>query len=243
MTNATLQPDGMQPTGDLTPEHRSRNSALVWGAILLGVGIVTLLSNLGIFEKVVPFFWALLFAAGGLGFLYVFLRDTQKHWWAAIPAFALFGLAGTVTVSEYAPSQLASLGGAVFLGGLGLGFLAVYLVRREHWWALIPAGTMLSLAATAAVTDSGFAVDSDLGGGIFMLGLGITFLVVALVPGRDGKGRWWAFIPSAVLLIMGVMLLFEATQYLAYMGYVWGAVLVVAGGALLYKALGQKDQR
>jgi hypothetical protein len=240
MTNTTLQPGDMQPTGGLTPEHRNRNSALIWGAILLGAGLLTFLSNLGIFAGVFPFVWALVFAAGGLAFLYVFLRSTYGNWWAAIPAFTLLGLAGTVTIGEYAPMQMRSLGGAVFLGGIGLGFLAIYFVRRDFWWALIPAGTMVSLAATAAVSESGLAANDDLSGGVFMLGLGLTFLVVALAPGRDGRGRWWAFIPAAVLLLIGVLLFFSATQALAYMGYIWGAALVVAGGALLYKALGQR---
>ncbi len=238
MNDTTVRPDSA-PVGG---KPRRTNQALLWGALLVVAGIITFIANLGLFSNVAEFIVAAAFGAGGLVFLYFFLRDTQGSWWAAIPSGALLSLAGTIMVAEYAPASTRFLSGAVFLGGLALGFLAVYVVRRDMWWALIPGGVLASLASMAAINDSGMRWGNDIGGGLLFLGMGVTFLLVALAPDEHGKGRWWAFIPAAILLVIGALVLASYTAALESMGFVWGALLVIGGGFLLWRSLSKQDE-
>lgn len=236
MQNTTLQDPQIQDVG---PGHEPRKTnPLLWGALLIGAGVLLLLQNLGIFQSVAPLFWTLAFAAGGLVFLYFFLAKPQSTWWAAIPGFTLLGLGAMIFVSDVAPSALNFLGGSVFLGSIGVGFLMVYFARREFWWALIPAGVMGTLAVVAAVDASRMA--GDLGGSVFFLGLGLTFAAVGLLPGPDGKTQRWAFIPAAVLLVMAIVV---GTVYASTLNYVWPIVLIVAGVYFIYRALQSRPLR
>jgi len=77
--------------------------------------------------------------------------------------------------------------------------------------------------------------NADIAGGIgsgslFFLGLGLTFLLVAVLPNPFGKMQW-AFIPAAVLVVMGALLGSQATAGL--IGYIWPAVLIIIGLVVL----------
>ena len=112
-----------------------------------------------------------------------------------------------------------------------MGFLLVYLRNRQAWWAIIPCGVMITLALV-----TGLESESELGvGGVFFLGLALTFLVVYLVPNPEGR-MTWALIPAAVLGIMGFLILAAAVQLI---GFLWPLALVVVGAYLLFRALRQ----
>ncbi|MFQ5812910.1 MAG: hypothetical protein ACE5I2_06955, partial [Anaerolineae bacterium] len=92
------------------------------GAILLiVVGILLLLQNLGILVGIVALIWSLIFGAGGLVFLYMFLTN-RTQWWAIIPGFGLLGLAALIALDEFLPRVGEALGVMIFLGGVGLAF-------------------------------------------------------------------------------------------------------------------------
>ncbi len=220
--------------------RRGRNRAAVWGTILLVSGLLTLASATNLFGGVAPFVFALLFAAGGFAFGYLLLSDHKRYWWSAIPMFAFLGLAGTIMVSEYAPAAMAALAGPGFLAMLGLGFAVVFAVRRDFWWALIPGGALFSLAVTAAIDESAIGRD-NLSGGVFLLGLGLTFLLVALERSQGENRRWWAYIPAAVLIVLGLLVALSATAMLESFNVIVALAMVVGGGYLLYKALGDRN--
>ena len=94
--------------------------------------------------------------------------------------------------------QYEDFGGAIFLGGIGLSFFAVYLTDRvERWWALIPGGVLVTLAG---VTIAAQRFGEFQTAGFFFFGLAITFLLVALLAGMR-----WAYWPALVLGIMGFL--------------------------------------
>jgi len=202
-------------------------SRILWGLLLIITGVVFLLQNLFRFE-IGPIFWGTLFALAGLFFIMTYVNQ-RPNWWALIPGFTLLGVAATILTSSYLP-MLENISGGVFvLGGIGTGFVAVYLAERRQWWAIIPAGVMYSLTAIVLFDNllGGFG-----SGGILFIGLGITFMILAIIPTSGGR-MTWAWYPAIPLAIMGI-LIFAASEDL--FRFVLPAALIVGGFLLVIRA-------
>ena len=87
---------------------------------------------------------------------------------------------------------------------VGLSFFCVYLVDRTNWWAIIPAGVMVTIGIVSSVDQ---AYESKIGTGFFFLGVGITFALLPLLPSPAGK-MGWAWIPALALAALGAFFLF-----------------------------------
>jgi hypothetical protein len=192
---------------------------LIGAALILG-GVLMLLDRADILKGATDFFWAGVLALGAGIFLYNFFSDRSK-WWAAIPGFTLAGMAASSLLLDR-----IGWGGLAFLGGIGIGFWAIYFADRSRWWAIIPGGVLLTLGFTSVMTDAYGVIDS---GGVFFVGLGLTFVLVALLAKMK-----WAFIPAAVLLLLGFFL---GTPFIGIMEYVWIGVLLVSGIVLVVSAV------
>lgn len=207
--------------------YRTRG-AQIWGLLLVIAGVLLLLGTLGILGQVVAYIWGLLFAAAGLGFLYVFW-SRRDNWWAVIPGMVLLGISGVIVVNEAAPQWGAAWSGSLFLAALALAFWIVYVNERANWWALIPAGVLTTLALVAGLDSVLPGLET---GGVFFLGLGLTFLILSVVRTPEGR-LTWALIPAAVLLVMGALLVARSVRAFAYL---WPIALVVVGAYLLFRA-------
>lgn len=206
--------------------NRTKSPTLV-GALLVGVGVLALLQNFGLLGGLAALLWAALGAAGGLAFLAAFLRSPE-HWWAAIPGMTLLGLASVTLVGTLAPWAAGAWLGGLFLGSIGAGFLLVFLTQRERWWAVIPAGVLLTLAAVAALAD---VLPGEAIGAVFFLGLALTFGALSRLPGYEEQLRW-ALIPAAVMLTMGLVVLMATSPLV---NILVPAALIIGGLALLYR--------
>jgi hypothetical protein len=195
---------------------------LIGAALILG-GILMLFDRTGILKGATDLFWAGILAVGAAIFLFWFFSDRSK-WWAAIPGFTLAGMAASSLLLDR-----IGWGGFAFLGGIGLGFWAIYFAKRERWWAIIPGGVLITLGITSVMTDAYGVMNS---GGVFFVGLGITFVLVALLAKMK-----WAFIPAAVLLLLGFFL---GTPFVGVLEYVWIGILLVAGAILVISAFRSK---
>lgn len=155
----------------------------------------------------------------------------------AIPGGALLGPGLSVVASEAGLPGAETWGGSLFLGALGIGFAAVYLRDHGRWWAIIPTGVMLTLAlpAVGGATEAGARVS----GALFFVGLAVTFVLVAVLPGGPGRRRW-AWIPAAALAVLAVLVALEATALLSVFDYLWPLALIAGGGFLLWRALGRR---
>jgi hypothetical protein len=191
---------------------------LIGAALILG-GILMLLDKAGVLKGATDFFWAGLLAIGAGFFLFWFFSDRSK-WWAAIPGFTLAGMAASALMLDK-----IGWGGLAFLGGIGVGFWAVYIRQTAQWWAIIPGGVLLTLGFTSALTEAFNIVET---GGVFFVGLGLTFLLVALLAKMK-----WAFIPAAVLLLLGFFL---GTPFVGVLEYAWIGILLIAGIVLVISA-------
>jgi hypothetical protein len=190
----------------------------LWLGILLVLGgLLSLLDATGIISNGGGIFWGLILGAGGLIFLYMLINN-RENWWAAFPAFTLLGLAA----SSFLPKSLSAYDGLVFFAGISLGFWWVYFTSNDRWWAIIPAGVLLTLGIVSSVDK---AAGDMATGGLFFLGLGLTFILVAVLPG--GSSRSWALIPGTVLLLFGALL---GTPLRGLTAYLWPAVLIILGG-------------
>lgn len=202
---------------------------LVGGVLLIAAGIFLLLDRFGVIPNVLPYIWIALFAASGVVFLLVYAAD-RSQWWALIPGFALLGLSGTSATAIFMSSFVGEWGGAIFLGGIALGFWLIFALHREHWWAGIPAGILTTLAVIAGSEPSMAGMGTS---AIFFIGLGLTFLLIYIVPSPSGR-MVWPLIPAAILLIMGILL---GTSYVEVLAYIGPIALIVGGGYFLFRAL------
>jgi hypothetical protein len=193
---------------------------VLWGLLLVLAGIVFLLDSIGTIS-IGDYQWAIILVIGGLAFLSVFFADRQ-HWWALFPAFGLL-IGGTILFFESSFPWISSdFGGAIALGGIGLAFLLIFLSNFKNWWALIPAGVLFSLAAMFVL-----GIES---GGVFLIGLGLTFGVLGFIPTEHGRMRW-AFIPAVVLILLGIFITLAVYNLFAVL---WPLALIAAGVMIIY---------
>jgi hypothetical protein len=218
--------------------EQSTDLRLLWGGLLIIAGLFFLVQNMGWFdflgfipEALWSLIWAGIFGAAGLAFLAGLLLTGRRNWWMAIPGFTLLGLSGTIVASDiltFIPFE-----GSIFLGSIGLGFLTVYVLNRDMWWAIIPGGVLGTLALVAGIDE--FNV-GDLSGAVFFLGLGLTFVLVGLVPTPKGRMAW-AFIPAGVMLVMSMVVL---TSTYGLLNLLWPLILVGVGALILFRNLFQR---
>jgi hypothetical protein len=166
---------------------------LIGGGLILMGGLI-FLERLGLFRGLLDLFWGAVMLVAAAYFLYRFALDPRGEWWAAIPGFALAGLATESLMSPF----FGDWDGLFFLGALGLGFFAVYLSGRQRWWAIIPGGVLITLAFISVLSDWLGVEDT---GGFLFVGFGLTFLVVAVLASMQ-----WAYIPGVILLVLGAIL-------------------------------------
>lgn len=203
-----------------------RNSALVWGVLLIVLGIGFLMQSLNLFKGMGTLLFAGFMALGGGVFLYVRTQNAE-NWWGFIPGFSLLGLAGLIAWETLFTGS--DLGVVAFMGGVSLGFWAVYLDSRDRWWAMIPGGVLAALALMLLAAALNVPVDE---GGLFLLLMGVAFVVVALFSPREVDTRW-AFIPAGILGLIGLVLVLasaELARFVVPAGLLAGGIYLLARG-------------
>jgi len=205
---------------------------ILWGGLLIAAGGLFLLQEFGLIPDAWGVIWGLAFGIAGCVFLYAFFSD-RTQWWTLIPGFSLLSLAAIILVEDFFPG--IDWVGAIFLGGIGLSFWVIYFLNREHWWAVIPGGVLVTLALVAGIDPF---VDGDFSGGIFMLGLGATFALVGVLPTHQGRMKW-AFIPAIILGIIGFFLL---SPFMPLLEYIWPVALILLGLFFVFRNFSPKNK-
>lgn len=187
----------------------SRNTVI--GILLIALGALALLSNVGVLSGLGSVLGAILFAAAGVLLVRLYARRDQI--WSLPAAFSFFGLAAAALVD-------GPLSGPYFLGLTGAGFLLLYAVERRHWWTIIPGGALISLGVVAGVDELAPRMDA---GPVLLFGLALTFLAVYAV------GQRWAVWPALALGAIAVVALSTVSRWLL------PVILIGAGLYLLYR--------
>ncbi len=203
-------------------------SRVLWGILLILVGLLFLLESLEMLD--LGSAWAVLFAAAGLIFGYVFIEDRTK-WWTTIPAMALLGIGGLIGLDALLAGDVGSWGASLFLGSLGLAFLIIYLTtQREQWWALIPGGVLVTLAIVVGLEPPSCRTRHSWGCSSW--GWASPSPSSTLFAGRD-KGLRWALIPAG----FGARVSSFCRLLAGLAAIVWPVVLIVIGGYVLLRSL------
>ncbi len=209
---------------------RKPNPVAAVGVFLILLGLLLLLETLGLLRSGAELAVAAAFALGGAAFLWGFVSRCE-WWWSAIPGMALLGIGLLIGYTTLAGGDGGELAASLFLGTLGAGFFLVYLRLREHWWAIIPGGVLLTLALTVGLEP---AFDKDEATvAVLFLGLALTFVLVYLAPNPEGR-MTWAPIPAVILAVIGTLILAGSAQLL---GYIWPLALMAGGLLLLLKTM------
>jgi len=198
------------------------------GIVIVLAGVLFLLQNLGVIRGALPLLWSLLFAASGLLFLMLFFGQ-RANWWALIPGMTLLGLGTLIGWTEFGPRSAEDLGASLFLGFIAASFWLIFFTDRQRWWAIIPGGVLATTALMVGVETVARA-PLDMGG-VFFLGIGLTFALVAAVPTPEGRMKW-AVIPAVILLGMGLLILAASVRWL---NFLWPGLLILLGLYLLLR--------
>jgi hypothetical protein len=199
--------------------------------VLVALGSLFLLQNFGFLGNIGDLIWPLLFGLGGLAFLWVFISN-REHWWALIPGFALLGLAGTIFLSglDVMGEVAGGVAGGFLLGSISMAFFVIYIIRRDNWWALIPAGVLFTLALVATVSSF---LPGEMAGSIFFFGLAATFCALYLLPTELDRPTW-ALIPAGILAIIGLLVLISSGTMISLL---IPLALIAAGAIMVLRAV------
>ncbi len=118
--------------------------------------------------------------------------------------------------------------GTIVLVMIGISFISIYLFESEHWWTLVPGGAAITIGVLSGITSS---FDPAWGLGLFVVGLAITFALVAILPTKAGQMSW-AWIPAGSLVFLGLFLVLTGGRFL---GYVIPLLLIVGGSVLVIR--------
>ena len=198
---------------------------IIFGFVLIFAGSMFLLQNLGIFYGGTDLLVSILLGSVGGAALYVYANN-RENWWALIPGFTLIGVALNIVLDVISSTLGNMFGGAIVLGGIALSFWMIFFTKRNSfWWAVIPAGVLSSVAVQEILEN---VMPTD---GIFMLGLGLTFLFIARLPGYEDNLKW-AYIPGGIILAIGVI---QLSFVQSVMNILLPLALIGAGGYVIYK--------
>ncbi len=125
-----------------------------------------------------------------------------------------------------------------FFALLGLSFVFSYLNKRTDWWRLIPAFTLLAVAAVIFLSTRGVAAAWV--AAALLSGIALAFLVIYA---SDREERWWALIPFGSVTVMVAVILLGAQP--ATSTALLGAVLFGGMGLVFFLiyALARDRQR
>jgi hypothetical protein len=212
-----------------------RNARLSFGIVLILAGILLLAQRLSfIGGKWDDAIMTLAFGTGTLYFASLFFSE-RSRWWAALVAFIFLGLAASQFIEVFLPGVPGAYVCASTLLLMGLGFMAIYFIDRQMWWALIPGGVMLSLTGVVLLEELVPKVPFEPAGLLF-LGLGLTFLVLYFLR-TQGTRLTWAIYPALSLLLFGLFIGFGNEDL---WNIIWPSIIVLLGVYFIFGAFRRK---
>lgn len=202
-----------------------------WALIPGGVMLFLALTLLFVDSSGGEWIGALFLFMIALSFFVVYLNNRTRTW-ALLVAY-IVGVLGIAPLMATGGRDAAYFG-PVFLFAVALPFFFVYFRAPENWWAIIPAGSVATVAVLAALAIAGWIRNATEGGyanALLMGGLAATFAVVWLRHSRP-----WAKVVTIALALVGVASVFFAS----YSQILWPVAIILVGVYLFFTALRPK---
>jgi len=208
-----------------------RTMNIVWGTIIILLGVLLLLITTGIIDININASWlfGILFFFAFLFFMGLYISMQRKQFWPLIPGIIMLGLSLLILSEEI--GIRGSIGAGLFMLFIGLSFLVVYVFHSEHWWAVIPAGIVGSVSLVILFGDL-------VGVGLMFLGMGVTFIALYFILLSTEDKHWWPLIPGGILAFMGILFLFFGP--IEFGNYILPIALIIVGLILIFQSLKKK---
>ena len=165
-------------------------------------------------------------ALAGTGGAMLFEFGRHRRAWLAPTGAGTAAIGLLIAADSIHTGGLGDWGGVLLLGAVGLGFLAIARVPEAHWWPIIPAGVLLTLAALAGLPAGG-----TLGGAFLFAGLAATFVIVFLAPPAPFT-RVWALVAGGTCAVIAIAVV---GMHPEVMGTATAIALIAAGAWLLFR--------
>ena len=205
-------------------------SALFWGVMLTGAGLLALADQMGYTDTFSPQVWMVVLSTISLAGMLSYALSGWKEWAWLFPV-GIFG--GLALVVGLAGSRLdsAAVASPLFFGLL-IPFIGAYLTdRSRNWWAVIPGGVMLFLALTTLLVDS---VRGEWVGALFLFLIALSFLAVYL----NDRTRLWALLVAYIIGVLSIApMLASGGETAAYYGPIFLFAVALPFFVLYFRSL------
>ena len=209
-------------------------SNLVFGSLLVLIGLAYLLNNLDIIFIESEVAVSTIFLAIGAYLLFKFSKTKAMGF---LIMGAIFTFIGLVIWLESIPGFDDQFIGVIVLWTAAALFSYGFLKNSENWGFLIPAGILFTIGSMVWLEM--VLYNEDVLGSVFFLGLGSTFGFLYLI--RNDENRLdWAKVPALCLVAFsGFLFLVTSDSLITDMFF--PVVLILLGGYLVYNASKQKS--
>jgi len=209
-------------------------SNLVYGGLLVLVGVAYLLNNLDIIFIENEVVVSMVFVAIGA---YLFFTFAKTKAMGFLITGSIFTFIGLVIWLESIPGFDDQFIGVIVLWTAAALFGYGFLKNSENWGFLIPAGVLFTIGSMVWLDM--ILYNDDVLGSVFFLGLGSTFGFLYLIRSQKNKLDW-AKVPALCLIAFsGFLFLITSDSLITDMFL--PIVLTLSGGYLVYNATKQKS--
>lgn len=210
------------------------NARRAFAIILIAIGVLVLLQNTGIAEgETGQVISTVVLGALGIFFTALYFPGRRQWFWVAL-GLAVFSFALS-NIVYFMPALDEFYRQVIIFVGVGISFLTIYLHNRMQWWAMFPAGLLISIGASQLAEHLSPALEPS---GILVLGLGVAFVVLFLVPTPVGQLKF-ALLPGLILLALGAVIIIGAPYNIS--DYLLPGLILIAGVVLILLTLRKRE--
>ncbi len=200
------------------------------GFFAIGIGLLALLQNLQWIQVTQVFLLSILFIVIGI-LAFVFSRVTPKKSSALILGFLSIFWGVGLLLNELGVIQREYVSIILLIGG-GFSFGAIYLNNMAKWWAVIPAGVLLTTGVVSSL-DVLFPLNRASYSFLTFFGFSLTFFYLYLIRNEIRQLRW-AIYPATVIFFLSMTGLFINSR-MNFNQILIGGILILLGLIYIFR--------